>query len=393
MTDFNRITYLANKLADKFLRREPIRGNDIDSIDLSEEDKNYIIESLQDAKKVEERNQIIKDFNKSKDDDWKKIKAAIQVPSSNLHFLSVIGKVAAVLLIGVFIGYLTFGNQIFNLEDNSIAQLPIDSIRLELDDGLVKVLSTSSSASINGPNGEVIGWQDHNLIKYNKKEGNELKFHKLYVPYGKTFKVELSDGTVVHMNAGSTLEYPFQFIKNNQRQVVLEGEAYFEVSKDVNRPFIVNTGHMNIRVLGTKFIANSYKEDAEARTILLEGSVAVFKEDETYQPDSSPILSPGQMAVLNKKDNQITREDVDTNIYTDWLDGKLIFSHKPFPQILKRLERHFNCSFDNRNKKLAKQIFTASFEGESLEEILHAFQKNFSFEYSKINNKKIIINP
>src|SRR5690606_16376346 len=206
-------------------------------------------------------------------------------------------------------------------------------------------------------------------------------------------KIELSDGTVVHMNSGSSLRYPVQFGESSNRLVTLKGEAYFEVSKDANRPFIVQANEINVRVLGTKFVMNSFDDSPVARTVLIEGSVALYKKETKYSANTASLLSPGQMGELDKSNDQITLKEVDTHIYMDWMEGKLIFNHKAFPEILKNLERHFNITIENQNELLGEQVFTAGFEGESIDEILNVFRRSFPFEYTKINNKKIIINP
>lgn len=393
MLNFNTIAEIISNLVDKVLKGNRVTYSDLNSEHLSAKDKEYIIDSLQDSEAASRRNSAIKKFNKGKEKDWRKIQSAIGSSREPVNHLSRILKIAAVLLIGIFAGYLTLEDAFFKANNQSFEVAKTDSVLLEFNQGKVKVLPTSGIADLTLANGAVIGTRQGNFLEYKKGKASKAIFHKIKVPYGKTFKIKLSDGTMVFMNSGSTLRYPVLFSADANREVKLEGEAYFEVSKDVNRPFIVRTNAVNVRVLGTRFVMNSFDESRRIRTVLIEGSVALYKNQERYNPETSAILSPGQMGELDKNQGKISLKKVDPRIYMDWMEGKMIFSHKAFPEILKSLERHFNISIENRNERLGSQVFTASFEGESLEEILNVFRKNFPFEYTKINNRKIIINP
>ena len=395
MLDFDKISKITNRLVDKVLNGDKVDREDLNSEQLSAEDKDYIIDALQDANAVNQRNNAIEDFNQSKTKDWKKIEAIIAPSKQKLYPLKRILKVAAVLFIGIFIGYLTLGDMFFG-GSNTVAAVNSDSVLLEFNHGMVKELSTTGITELSLPDGKMIGTRHGDFLQYKKAsvtKASDIVYHQINVPNGKTFKIELSDGTVVHMNSGSSLRYPVQFGESSNRLVTLKGEAYFEVSKDANRPFIVQANEINVRVLGTKFVMNSFDDSPVARTVLIEGSVALYKKETKYSANTASLLSPGQMGELDKSNDQITLKEVDTHIYMDWMEGKLIFNHKAFPEILKNLERHFNITIENQNELLGEQVFTAGFEGESIDEILNVFRRSFPFEYTKINNKKIIINP
>ena len=118
-----------------------------------------------------------------------------------------------------------------------------------------------------------------------------LVYNTLKIPYGKQFEVELSDGTIVHLNSGTTLRYPVAFLKNQNRKVFLTGEAFFEVAKDKAHPFTVSTQELNVEVLGTKFNASSYTEDVTTDIVLVEGKVALYKDKK--ENNNSVKLTPG----------------------------------------------------------------------------------------------------
>ena len=131
-----------------------------------------------------------------------------------------------------------------------------------------------------------------------------MVYNTLKIPYGKKFEVQLSDGTIVHLNAGTSLRYPVQFVKNQSRQVYLTGEAFFEVSKDKAHPFTVNTQEVNVEVLGTKFNVNSYTEDVSTDVVLVEGKVSLYKDKKTAE--NQVYLTPGLKGSNIKGQQKIT---------------------------------------------------------------------------------------
>ncbi|RTZ80485.1 MAG: hypothetical protein DSY98_04325, partial [SAR324 cluster bacterium] len=124
-----------------------------------------------------------------------------------------------------------------------------------------KLISSGSRPFMNGQGG-IVGYQKDNQIDYSGADHQDdqepsLQYHRLTVPYGKTFQVVLSDGTRVHLNAGTMLRYPVRFVKGRDREVFMEGEALFDVSKDAKRPFVVHANQLGVRVLGTQFVVSS----------------------------------------------------------------------------------------------------------------------------------------
>lgn len=302
-------------------------------------------------------------------------------------------KYAAVFIAFIGIGYF-FMNQ-NRTSDVSGNQLIIadDNITLELENGNVKVIQPNGAQQRINISGKVVAEQSGNKLNYEKENSTEeLAYNILTIPNGKKFQVVLSDGTEVHLNSGSVLKYPVKFITGINRQVyLLEGEAYFDVAKDPKHPFIVNADDINIRVLGTKFNVSSYPEDSSINTVLVEGAVSIFGKDKTYDKSTSLALKPGYKASWNKTKNNISVEEVDTDIYTGWKNGKLIFKNIQFKNIIKKLERHYNVTIINNNSKLDEKNYDATFDVETIEEVLNSFNKNYEIEYT-IENNKIIIN-
>lgn len=297
-------------------------------------------------------------------------------------------KYAAVILL--IMGPILF----FNSEDKVSKNIlkTIDSaVTLELGNGEVEVISGSDDKTIKGMDGRIIGTRKGNRLNYAKLAPSaKIVFNKLTVPFGKTFNIVLSDGTVVHLNSGSSLKYPISFIAGKDREVVLSGEGYFEVSKDSANLFVVKTEGLDIIVLGTQFDVSAYPEDSTISTVLIDGSVALSLTGDKNEIDGPSILSPGYKATLVKGEQGILRETVNVENYIGWLKGKIICDHMPFKDILKVLERHYDISIINNNQLLDKKIFTATFDIENIEQVMASFQKNHYFRFSIKNNNLII---
>lgn len=180
----------------------------------------------------------------------------------------------------------------------------------------------------------------------NKKVGNKkVQLHRLSIPRGETFKVILSDGTEVLLNSDSRLAYPTVF-KGKERVVSLEGEAYFNVTKDAEHPFIVNSGNVQVRVLGTEFNMCSYSPD-DVRITLIEGKVAV---SDTCSLQSVE-MKPGQSAHL-VSDGTFAVEEVDTESFLYWKEGFFYFDDVTLVDMMKEIGKWYNIDIDFRNSEI-----------------------------------------
>jgi len=265
----------------------------------------------------------------------------------------------------------------------------IDEIVLQLDNNSEETIDTSDVRNIKDKDGNIIGKQEKNRLVYNNTLSNgELVYNTLKIPYGKKFEVQLSDGTVIHLNAGTSLRYPVQFVKNKNREVYLTGEAYFDVSKDKMHPFTVNTKEINVEVLGTKFDVDTYDDNISTDVVLVEGKVSLYKYEKNNQ--NQVYLTPGLKGSNAKGQVAITKEEVNTDYYTAWVQGSLVFKNASFNSIIKKLERHYNVTFINQNKALGKEIFNARFDNEPIETVLKYFSDSYAIDY-KIDQDKITI--
>lgn len=324
------------------------------------------------------------------EDIEKKKKVRTFLPHPNMGFWSGIAA-TFLLLAGVY-----FYNQ--NTVVTSTVPISIENnpnsgvITLQLDNGTIETISENGERKITTTNGNLVASQQGNTLQYTAAEDqNKLVYNTLNIPFGRQFDLVLSDGTKVKLNSGSSIKYPVRFLKGQDRKVFLKGEAYFDVTTDKAHPFIVNADEMNIRVLGTQFNLSFYPEDEDISTVLVEGAVVLYKEGADINTNTSSQLVPGQMAEWNKINNTMTVKEVDTNIYTAWKDGYLLFKASPFYSIRSKLERHFNITIEDRSGRLANQIYTATFRNETIEEILEAFKEDTHFEYIHEGSKIIIL--
>lgn len=257
----------------------------------------------------------------------------------------------------------------------------------------------------------VLGGLAHYLFSKfgNTVEGANKNYYSISAPLGSKTKVELPDSTIVWLNSGSEIKYPGIFAED-EREVFLTGEAYFDVKKKSKIPFFVNTKNINIKVLGTKFNVKAYSEEGTVETVLEEGLINIGRVGD-YQNlllkpnekaiyikkygkinDSDPRLD--QIRLLKPKDRVeqfIVFENVDTKLNTSWKENELRFKSESFENLAFKLERWYNVKFHIENESIKTQQFTGSFTNQSIEQVMKALQITVKFSY-KIDKNNVWIN-
>lgn len=306
--------------------------------------------------------------------------------------LRTIMKYAAIAILFLGIGFIMQKN-FFNESNIKQSIVPRENeITLKLGNGSIKVIAADGSSKIYDTDGKVIGQQNGKDLVYSAKGAMKLVYNTLSIPNGKRFNITLSDGTLVHLNAGSSITFPVEFLKNKIRKVFLTGEAFFEVAHDKKNAFVVNASKLDVQVYGTKFNVNSYQEDEVTDVVLVEGSVSMAETGQSVKNKNEFFLTPGYKGTFDKTDKKITNEKVNTSIYTSWMTGNLVFRHESFDNIIKKLERHYNVIIINNNESLAKETFNATIETdhESIEQVFNYFKKVYQIDYNIVENKIII---
>ena len=209
------------------------------------------------------------------------------------------------------------------------------------------------------------------------------------VPYGKRFKLTLSDGTIVHLNSGSFFTYPVSFIEGKDREVHVSGEAFFDVYSDSLNSFKVYSTGSSAEVFGTKFNFKNYEEDNFSEIILTEGSLGVKN---TIDKSEVVIIKPGDMAKVDYSLGKIELSKVNTVLYTSWVDGRIIFRNENINNMITKLERVYDVIIINNNIELNKMFINATFltEKETIQDVLDYLVKIYNVDYQIMNNKIII---
>lgn len=276
--------------------------------------------------------------------------------SGRIRIVRWVAVVAAVwvLALGVTL-WMTFGKK------ENVAPLPVASkiipagekkATLTLADG-TEVHVEEITARVLQEKGMNIEYRNGEIVYHKSEEKTtEVVYNKLEVPRGGECMIKLDDGTKVWVNAETKLKYPVVFV-GDRREVVLEGEAFFDVAKN-EKPFIVKTSFGDVRVLGTAFGISAYASEPESYTTLVRGKVSV--EREGIKP---VVILPGEQ-VVTSKDGKMIKQQVDVEEFVGWKDGIYVFKEKSLGEIMKTLERWYNISVDFQDKSLVDLPFTGN---------------------------------
>jgi ferric-dicitrate binding protein FerR (iron transport regulator) len=250
--------------------------------------------------------------------------------------------------------------------------LPSEYIRLIIGNKVVGLQQNSQIRLTQGGLASVNIGSGKSAMKLNLSKS---AMNKLIVPPGRRSSILLADGTKVWLNSGTQLEFPAEFI-GNTRDINVKGEIYIEVAKSKERPFIVHANGFNVKVYGTKFNVSAYSDDVEESVVLVEGSVKVETNNH-----KSISLTPNEMFLLNA--DKLTKKNVDASEFISWTRGVLTFNQTPISDILKKIGRYYNVSFDcNRNVKFADKTCSGKlFLSDDLDNVMTSISELSSTSY------------
>lgn len=199
-------------------------------------------------------------------------------------------------------------------------------------------------------------------LRYNKNDSIDntkiiTEYNTLITTRGGEYTLVLSDSTEVMLNSESKLKYPVVF-NNNSREVELEGEAFFMVTKSKKIPFIVKAKDVNVTVYGTVFNVSAYSNESLIQATLVEGSVGVTLNN--FKSESEIKIKPGQQLSYNKGTGDTEKKEVNTEQFIAWTEGKFVFENEPIEKILKVMSRWYDFDFKFKDESLKKQRFTLS---------------------------------
>ena len=196
-------------------------------------------------------------------------------------------------------------------------------------------------------------------------------------PAGQMTNIELPDGTLVMLNSGTKIQYSGDFTKGN-RQVYLEGEAFFDVQKDIEHPFIVKTELLGVKVYGTSFNIQSYIEDRAFSVTLIEGNIGILNK----KGEEVTKLVPGEKAYYSESETTIDIGQVDTEMYTSWKEGLVTFRNEKLKDIAKHIERWYNVEIIIQKEGLGdERYFGTILKNKPIDQILEVFKHTTSLQY------------
>ncbi len=316
-------------------------------------------------------------------------KAGIHSPYRNTQIIAITSIAASILFFAYFQFFQTENAQ--NPKKEQIAQSIVPGSTkaiLVLSDGTEHDLTTGKNSIIATDGTEIKNTGTALEYSATGNKSTETRYNTLKIPRGGEYFLVLSDSTKVWLNSETTLKFPVQFA-NDIRSVELTGEAYFEVTKNKNLPFVVNSGNQSVKVLGTHFNVSSYEDSQNTYTTLLEGKVEVSL---VSNPEAKVILKPNEQSTLSQADNKIQKQTVDASQYVAWKDGRFVFQNQTLQEIMKTLSKWYNVNVVFDRDELKKVKFTGNLEryanfSDILEKIERTNEVKFEIEKNLITIK------
>ncbi len=378
--------------------------NDISGSDLKELEawKNKNTENLKLYNKVKNTRsqlnkvEIYKLFNKDK--AWKNLENELFKKNRPGFFLQYYLKIAAVLIPALLVTGILFYISKYNSREIRIANLNekiqpgtqkavlvlSDGGEIHLDQSKVITEKANNNATIKNEDGALV-YKISNE-KDNKKQ--KLIFNELKTPRGGGYNLELADGSMVWLNAGSSLKFPVSF-SGSVRQVFLQGEGYFDVMPG-NIPFIVTTSEVDVEVLGTSFNVSAYRDDQNVVTTLVEGKVKLLSNSQNVS--TSAVLTPDKQAVFSKDKPAFVIKEVETDQYTSWMEGRLEFVNEPLYEVMRKMSRWYDFEYRFENEQSGSLHFTASFSNtENITDILEILEMTANVKFDFKDNILVIL--
>ncbi len=298
----------------------------------------------------ESYNKNIGKFNAN--EAWDKIEYKLLTPTKKRVISFNFYKYAAISLLTLSLGlsthYLVNNSSLF-VKESTISLITSSKASLTLANGDVIDLTKDTAYVTKQLNFTVDERSETIVYNINAQEiGSQNKKEEQYnvisTDIGKDYRIVLPEGTIAHLNSGSTLKFPTLFL-SNKREVEVSGEVLFDVQEDKTKPFIVKTKNMTIEVLGTTFNVNSYEDNDAVYTTLLSGSLKVSDSN------NSVIISPNQQAIYNKVNSAITVKEVETEVYSSWSQGAFVFKDEKLFNIIKSINRWYDFDFIFRDQE------------------------------------------
>lgn len=327
---------------------------------------------------------------------WNKIEPQIKTEKKTHKLFIEFIRYAAVLILPLVIGSYLIYNAVDSTE--TYEEFVVDNIEpgtqkasLILGNGEVIDLEDKGDAIIKTQDGVLVA-NKNSKLSYSKEQlaAMQTRWHRLVVPRGGEYKLELSDGTKVWLNSDSELKYTDKFV-GKERIVYLKGEAYFDVAEDKEHAFIVKTNTMDVKVYGTEFNVMAYEDDELAQATLVEGRVGVDLKNSTGVVDQL-MLKPDMQVDYKKGNARGELREVETRLYTGWKDGLFQFNDEDLGSILKKLSRWYDVKVFFQNPSIQNIHFTGEMKRfEDFSTILNLLELGSGVQFD-VKGKILIVN-
>ncbi len=321
-------------------------------------------------------------------DDLALIKSTLpQQPKSKRLIFRI--SAAAVLLLALGISFYFIGNKYSSPSENSVQStvkiLPgRNQATLTLSDGTTVLLDTATQlGTINQHGVKISKTEDGKLVYMNTATGKVVDaYNTIKTPNGGRYDITLPDGTLVTLNAASKIKFPIVF-SGSDRRVELEGEAYFEVTKDATRPFLVVSGKQTVQVLGTHFNINSYEDEPQIRTTLLEGSVLV-------KGATQVLLKPGEQARTGHGAESFRVANVDVQTEVAWKNNLFFFENEPIKNCLRQVARWYDVEIVYEDDISDKKVWGSVTRFSEISKVLEILELTGNIHF-KVAGRRITV--
>jgi len=322
-------------------------------------------------------------------DDLAMIKSALpKQPKSTRLFFRI--SAAAMFLLAMGISFYFIGNKHSSPPAKDITQSAVkilpgrNQATLTLSDGTTVLLDTATQlGTINQQGVKINKTADGKLVYLNTATGQAIDaYNTIRTPNGGRYDITLPDGTLVTLNAASKIKFPIVF-SGAERRVELEGEAYFEVTKDATKPFLVVSGKQTVQVLGTHFNVNSYQDEPQIRTTLLEGSVLV-------KGATQVLLKPGEQARTGHGAESFRVANVDVQTEVAWKNNLFFFENEPIKNCMRQVARWYDVEVVYEDEVSDKKVWGSVTRFSEISKVLEILELTGNIHF-KVAGRRITV--
>lgn len=354
-------------------------------MDESEENRQFFIEGV----KMVREYQMVANSDKRASDSLKRVQEKIRIRGRRKLWIQITAAASVVLLFSLSYMFFYISESREDFSELMKVHAGGTKATLIVADGIQVDLTQDNLQEVVGRYGVTVMNDNENELRYDCVEINDETeekpmFHTISAPVGGEYHFTLADGTMVWLNSSSQLTFPTRFT-GSTREVIVEGEVYFEVQHDENRPFIVWVGDMNVQVLGTKFCISAYPENEGIMTTLVQGAVQVTSGDKQV------VLQPGYQAVVDQHSGVIKQRAVELSLYTSWVQGVFEYENMELNDIMIQLARWYDVQFTFSAPEYKERRFTGVVRKyEDLDDVLDMIEKTTNVKFI-VNGRNVTI--